>query len=440
MPSVSMMQYIPTLKRAMAKSKTAEVLTVPAQEMDSFFDVDKYLGDPTPDLLSSPSHHSPATSIGSDFASDGFDALFSDAPKFDNDVEGPLFGQVMPGMPPFDAAAPLFGAEQVVVPPADSPAGIITPLSFDNNIDTDTASDYTSSPSPSMPMLSPAIVIKSEEPNEIAGLAAPSDSLMIPMVDGQNVDMERLNMVLAGAKQAAVRAMFPDLLPTVERLKDMVMNHKDGGMEDAGASPEPIVPSPSARPIRPLKKNSSTAPVSAPVDQGLTIGWAAAAAAAAAAHPALAAPMMDPTLIAAIQTQQQAARAHPRPLAPAGTVASSDLTALTALGLLPTDQPTTVSPHLTSPPTTMIAEAQPTFPQPNRPGRKRKPRPTDPEVIMQEVAAKRAKNTEAARRSRMRKVMRMESLEDRIRELEEENEALRMRLESCGCGVGEDEE
>ena len=44
MPSVSMMQYIPTLKRAMAKSKSAEMSTVPTQEMDSFFDVDKYLG------------------------------------------------------------------------------------------------------------------------------------------------------------------------------------------------------------------------------------------------------------------------------------------------------------------------------------------------------------------------------------------------------------
>ncbi|KNE56552.1 hypothetical protein AMAG_02352 [Allomyces macrogynus ATCC 38327] len=50
------------------------------------------------------------------------------------------------------------------------------------------------------------------------------------------------------------------------------------------------------------------------------------------------------------------------------------------------------------------------------------------------VAVKRAKNTDAARRSRLKKVKRMEALETRVTELEEENKALTLKL-----AVGENE-
>ncbi|KAJ3186014.1 hypothetical protein HDU85_000928 [Gaertneriomyces sp. JEL0708] len=55
-----------------------------------------------------------------------------------------------------------------------------------------------------------------------------------------------------------------------------------------------------------------------------------------------------------------------------------------------------------------------------RPGRKPKPRPTDPTEILRLTLAKRAKNTEAARRSRLRKMKKAEDMEERIRALEEE--------------------
>ncbi|KAJ3038719.1 hypothetical protein HDV00_000379 [Rhizophlyctis rosea] len=433
MPSVSMMEYIPTLKRAMAKSKSA-TMELPTEDMDNFFDVDKYISDPTPDLLSSPTHHSPATSLDSDFATDGFDALL-DVPMFDDavGVDGQLFDQ-MPGIP-----TTVYGDEQVVMVAPSSPNG-----STSYSMDSDDSSCF-SSPATSLLSSPPAIVIKTEEPSEIAALAVPSDSLMVPMVAGQNVDLDKLNMMLAGAKLPDVQAMFPDLLPTVEKLKDMVMRQKGESVE---GSDDVLELSARVKPVKPNKKLSSSPPAPVDPNSGLNIPWMAAAAAAAAAGgiPAITSSLMDASLIAAIQAQQNTnLPVQQRPLAPATTIVEptvvpetpSNLSQLAALGLMPvpaattTAQPTTISPHLTSVASPILSSDD--APRPNRPGRKRKPRPTDPEVIMQEVVAKRAKNTEAARRSRMRKVMRMEALEDRIRELEEENEALRRRAEGCSC-------
>ncbi|ODV75014.1 amino acid starvation-responsive transcription factor GCN4 CYBJADRAFT_114644, partial [Cyberlindnera jadinii NRRL Y-1542] len=45
------------------------------------------------------------------------------------------------------------------------------------------------------------------------------------------------------------------------------------------------------------------------------------------------------------------------------------------------------------------------------------------------IAAKRARNTEAARRSRARKMERMSQLEDKVEELQEKNEALEQEVE-----------
>ncbi|CAG8561378.1 5635_t:CDS:1 [Cetraspora pellucida] len=52
----------------------------------------------------------------------------------------------------------------------------------------------------------------------------------------------------------------------------------------------------------------------------------------------------------------------------------------------------------------------------------------DPEIISEELAIKRAKNTDAARRSRLRKVMKMESLEKQVNELKTENSDLQTRI------------
>lgn len=65
-----------------------------------------------------------------------------------------------------------------------------------------------------------------------------------------------------------------------------------------------------------------------------------------------------------------------------------------------------------------------------RVGRRRKPRPTDPAVIAAEAEAKRQKNTEAARRSRLRKMMKMESMEDQLKKVTEERDALRERVKA----------
>jgi len=52
----------------------------------------------------------------------------------------------------------------------------------------------------------------------------------------------------------------------------------------------------------------------------------------------------------------------------------------------------------------------------------------DPETISEELAIKRAKNTDAARRSRLRKVMKMESLEKQVNDLKVENSELQTRI------------
>ncbi|RIB10648.1 hypothetical protein C2G38_1979478, partial [Gigaspora rosea] len=52
----------------------------------------------------------------------------------------------------------------------------------------------------------------------------------------------------------------------------------------------------------------------------------------------------------------------------------------------------------------------------------------DPKSIAEELAIKRAKNTDAARRSRLRKVLKMESLEKQVNELKIENKKFQTRV------------
>jgi len=52
----------------------------------------------------------------------------------------------------------------------------------------------------------------------------------------------------------------------------------------------------------------------------------------------------------------------------------------------------------------------------------------DPQIMADELALKRAKNTDAARRSRLRRVMKMESLEKQVSELKAENNDLQTRI------------
>ncbi|KAI7903234.1 uncharacterized protein BX663DRAFT_434144 [Cokeromyces recurvatus] len=52
---------------------------------------------------------------------------------------------------------------------------------------------------------------------------------------------------------------------------------------------------------------------------------------------------------------------------------------------------------------------------------------TDEQKIQDLIALKRQRNTDAARRSRLRKAMKMESLEKRVMDLEAENERLKLR-------------
>ncbi|KAI8810572.1 hypothetical protein BJ742DRAFT_770203 [Cladochytrium replicatum] len=61
-------------------------------------------------------------------------------------------------------------------------------------------------------------------------------------------------------------------------------------------------------------------------------------------------------------------------------------------------------------------------------GRKKKIRPTDPEIIAAELARKRLKNTEAAKRSRQKRMQKVDSLEDRLKILEQERDSFEAKV------------
>lgn len=100
------------------------------------------------------------------------------------------------------------------------------------------------------------------------------------------------------------------------------------------------------------------------------------------------------------------------------------LAALTAVATAPvspvsvdTKQKKASSPAATS-------ASTPVFSATPRPGKKR----ASSDDLLDEAALKRQKNTDAARRSRLRKVQKMETLEKRVAELEKMNASLLMRV------------
>jgi len=95
--------------------------------------------------------------------------------------------------------------------------------------------------------------------------------------------------------------------------------------------------------------------------------------------------------------------------------------ALTAL-IVATQAP----PQATTEP--QVVPAKPAAKVPRASKSKRGHSEVDPNIGADELALKRAKNTDAARRSRMRKLQKMESLEQRVAELEAENAKLQTKV------------
>ncbi|KAJ3280553.1 hypothetical protein HK104_000587 [Borealophlyctis nickersoniae] len=399
---VSLMDSIPSMRRNMMKAakKTTSADKSEVEDVDAFFDLDKYLTDPSPEVLppplSSPTHSSPASVAACDFPED-FSSLFADVgamPMFDESTQpGELFDQLFP---PVDTVMP------TPLPPSGRGNGTTS-----SPID---ASYLMPSPEFDVPLSPPVLPspvtlgaggcfdIKQEPLDEPPLVTRPSVPPP-PAAAAAAIDLDKLDFVLEGAKQGAVRAMFPDLLPTVERLRAIVANQKaSAGAKATGSATvaqqqQQQQPFPQLRPVKPLPARKSgtivgTPPTLAPAPSGsggpaLTIPWAAAAAAASpSTHQAAALASLNPSYLAAAAIQPRT------PPAPASQQ-----------------------------------------PAPSRVGRKRKPRPTDPAVILAELTAKRAKNTEAARRSRLRKVIKMETMEAQIRELEDERDGLYRRVD-----------
>jgi len=68
-------------------------------------------------------------------------------------------------------------------------------------------------------------------------------------------------------------------------------------------------------------------------------------------------------------------------------------------------------------------------PRKSKVGRKPKPRPTDPLEILQETIDKRAKNTEAARKSRQKRMEKVEVLESRVSKLQTSRTRMQSRVQ-----------
>lgn len=81
------------------------------------------------------------------------------------------------------------------------------------------------------------------------------------------------------------------------------------------------------------------------------------------------------------------------------------------------------TPVLSSSGRSFSSLSEPSRPK-GKPGRKPKPRPSDADELLREIEDKRRRNTESARRARVRKVERMECLEKQIAELLQHNKAM----------------
>ncbi|KAI8889306.1 hypothetical protein K501DRAFT_239194 [Backusella circina FSU 941] len=78
-------------------------------------------------------------------------------------------------------------------------------------------------------------------------------------------------------------------------------------------------------------------------------------------------------------------------------------------------------PRIAPRPSTLVRTEVPPIPRPSK-------RRHDPSKDNEELMLKRQKNTDAARRSRMKKLVKMESLEQRVSDLEAENNQLNTRI------------
>ncbi|CDH49990.1 hypothetical protein RO3G_05672 [Lichtheimia corymbifera JMRC:FSU:9682] len=108
-----------------------------------------------------------------------------------------------------------------------------------------------------------------------------------------------------------------------------------------------------------------------------------------------------------------------------GLLSELDVTTLAALAAHGQDQAQQqqqVPQQKESPQSPVIVQPLPTTTQ-----SKKRSRPQESSAPMDEAAIKRQKNTDAARRSRLRKVLKMESLEKRVAELEKANTTLLLR-------------
>ncbi|KAI7887028.1 hypothetical protein K492DRAFT_175203 [Lichtheimia hyalospora FSU 10163] len=104
-----------------------------------------------------------------------------------------------------------------------------------------------------------------------------------------------------------------------------------------------------------------------------------------------------------------------------GLLSELDVTTLAALAAGGQDQAQQQQAPQQKEPSQMIVQPLPTTPS------KKRSREEDASTPMDEAAIKRQKNTDAARRSRLRKVLKMESLEKRVAELEKANTTLLLR-------------
>ncbi|KAJ8662041.1 hypothetical protein O0I10_002373 [Lichtheimia ornata] len=109
-----------------------------------------------------------------------------------------------------------------------------------------------------------------------------------------------------------------------------------------------------------------------------------------------------------------------------GLLSELDVTTLAALAAGGQDQAQQqqqqVPQQKETPQSPVIVQPLPTTTQ-----SKKRSRPQESSAPMDEAAIKRQKNTDAARRSRLRKVLKMESLEKRVAELEKANTTLLLR-------------
>ncbi|KAL1922142.1 uncharacterized protein VTP21DRAFT_10784 [Calcarisporiella thermophila] len=156
--------------------------------------------------------------------------------------------------------------------------------------------------------------------------------------------------------------------------------------------------------------------------------------AAIAAFPDLAAALFKPSTIPANPATSPA-----RSTVQLSPQAATQGTAPRKYAQLPTPPLRSISPRVTT--TSTPAPLMPMPPTPNaavptttgsRRGRKRTRveetrDPSDP-AFQEELALKRQKNTDAARRSRLKKLLRMEELERRVADLEGENSKLQLKV------------